>query len=378
MAKILILDDDLACRQFLVKLLGYSGHTLLEAEDGVAGLDLTRAERPDLVITDLLMPIMDGFEFVRQLRNDPAVGSTAVLFCSGTYSWSEGEELARACGVCAILRKPAKPAEILRRVAEALAQAVPPPQPPSREAFEARHVEVVNRALLENVGALEQAQAELIRAQEALLDGWVAALDLRDNETEGHTQRVTAVTVALGRALGLGTEELRQLRRGALLHDIGKIGVPDAILHKQGPLSEDEWAVMRRHPEYGCRLLSSIAFLQPALPIPCCHHERWDGSGYPNALKGEDIPRAARIFAVADVWDALTSARSYKPAWPADKARAYIREQAGKQFDPEVVAAFLALEPAVTDTAGDAPQFDRTPGRPAPAFLGAAPALSAP
>lgn len=196
------------------------------------------------------------------------------------------------------------------------------------------------------MGTLEETQARLLQAQEALLEGWVAALDLRDNETQGHTQRVTALTIALGEAMGLTADELQDLRRGALLHDIGKIGVPDAILHKAGTLTPDEWAVMRRHPEYARRLLGTIPFLQPLLPIPVCHHERWDGTGYPAGLAGEDIPRAARIFAVVDVWDALTSARPYKPAWPADRARAYLREQAGRQFDPEVARAFLDLPAA--------------------------------
>jgi HD-GYP domain-containing protein (c-di-GMP phosphodiesterase class II) len=143
--------------------------------------------------------------------------------------------------------------------------------------------------------------------------------------------------------MGLSGEALEHFRRGALLHDIGKIGIPDAILHKPGPLSEHEWAVMRRHPEYARNLLEPIEFLRPALDIPYCHHERWDGSGYPCGLKGDEIPLAARIFAVVDVWDALTSNRPYRGAWSNEQVRAYISSHAGRLFDPAVVRAFLAM-----------------------------------
>jgi len=175
------------------------------------------------------------------------------------------------------------------------------------------------------------------------LDG-TAALELRDNETAGHTQRVTDLTVRLARAMGMNHEEVAHIRRGALLHDIGKMGIPDAILGKPGPLSDDEWDIMRRHPVYAYELLSRILHLRPALDIPYCHHEKWDGTGYPRGLKGEQIPLAAQIFAVVDVWDALRSDRSYRPAWTEERAREYIREQSGKHFDPTVVDAFFTLQ----------------------------------
>jgi len=190
---------------------------------------------------------------------------------------------------------------------------------------------------------LQVANARLALAYDSTLEGWSRALDLRDQETEGHTQRVAELTVQLARAMGIGDADLVHLRRGALLHDIGKMGIPDSILHKPGPLSEAEWAIMRQHPVYAYELLSPIEFLRPALDIPYSHHERWDGSGYPRGLRGEAIPPAARIFAVVDVWDALLSARPYRPAWPRAQALAYIRAQAGKQFDPRVVEAFLRL-----------------------------------
>jgi len=190
---------------------------------------------------------------------------------------------------------------------------------------------------------LQRANAELMLAYDTTLEGWVRTLDLRDKETEGHTQRVTELTLRLARAMGMAEEQLVHVRRGALLHDIGKMGIPDSILLKPGPLTEEEWAIMRKHPVYARELLAPIAYLRPALPIPYCHHERWDGSGYPQGLKGEEIPLEARIFAVVDVWDALTSDRPYRPAWTPERARDYIREQAGTHFDPQVVSAFLTL-----------------------------------
>jgi putative nucleotidyltransferase with HDIG domain len=184
---------------------------------------------------------------------------------------------------------------------------------------------------------------ELVRAYDETLAGWSRAMDLRDRETEGHTQRVTEMTVALARAMGMSETDIVQVRWGALLHDIGKIGVPDSILLKPGPLNEDEWAVMRRHPETARDMLAPIGFLTNALAIPYCHHERWDGSGYPRGLVGAQIPLAARIFAVADVWDALRSQRSYHRPWPLEEVLAYIRSQSGRQFDPDVVSAFDSL-----------------------------------
>ena len=190
---------------------------------------------------------------------------------------------------------------------------------------------------------LQRANVDLTLAYDTTLEGWSRALDLRDKETEGHTQRVTDLTVRLARAMGLREEEMAHLRRGALLHDMGKMRIPDSILLKPGPLTDDEWAIMKKHPAYAFELLSPIAHLRPALEIPYDHHEKWDGTGYPRGLRGEQIPMAARIFAVADVWDALRSDRPYRPAWPQERALNYIREQAGKHFDPVVVQVFLGM-----------------------------------
>ncbi len=190
---------------------------------------------------------------------------------------------------------------------------------------------------------LRSSHEHLLDAYDHTIAGWARALTMRDAETWDHTERVTEVTLRLARRLGLPEDELIHVRHGALLHDIGKVGVPDSILRKPGPLDDDEWRVMREHPTFAYQLLSPIDFLRPALPIPYAHHEKWDGSGYPLGLTGANIPRAARIFAVVDVWDALRSDRPYRNAWDVDRTLAHLREQAGAHFDPAVVAEFLAL-----------------------------------
>jgi putative nucleotidyltransferase with HDIG domain len=169
-------------------------------------------------------------------------------------------------------------------------------------------------------------------------------MDLRDRETEGHSQRVAEMSARLARALGIhDEEELLNIRRGALLHDMGKMGIPDRILLKPGSLDDAEWAIMRQHPRYGYEMLSKIPYLQKALDIPYCHHEKWDGTGYPRGLRGEAIPLAARLFALVDVWDALNSDRPYRAAWSPEKVSAYIQEQSGKHFDPRIVPVFIEL-----------------------------------
>lgn len=201
-------------------------------------------------------------------------------------------------------------------------------------------IAIDNAQLLKN---LKTANQDLILAYDDTITGWARALELRDGNTEGHSQRVADLAVELAAAMGLRGEVLTHIRRGAILHDIGKMAIPDSILKKNSGLTEEEWQVMKMHPVYSYNLLSQIEFLRPAMDIPYAHHERWDGSGYPRGLKGEEIPLAARIFAVVDVWDALTDDRMYRPAWKPEEALAYIRSLSGKQFDPQVVEAFCAL-----------------------------------
>ncbi len=200
-------------------------------------------------------------------------------------------------------------------------------------------IAIDSAALFDN---LQRSNTDLKLAYDATIEGWSRALDLRDRETEGHTQRVTEMSLRLASRMGVMGADLMNLRRGALLHDIGKMGVPDSILLKPAPLTEEEWAVMRRHPDLAYEMLAPISYLSGAIDIPYCHHEKWDGSGYPRGLQGDRIPLPARIFAVVDVWDALRSARPYRDAWTKDAALQYIRQQAGKHFDHQVLSAFMA------------------------------------
>jgi HD-GYP domain-containing protein (c-di-GMP phosphodiesterase class II) len=201
-------------------------------------------------------------------------------------------------------------------------------------------IAIESTTLIEN---LQSMNSELSNAYDSTIEGWSHALDLRDKETEGHTRRVTDLTLELARVFGYEQYSLMHIRRGSLLHDIGKMGIPDRILLKEDKLTEEEWAIMRKHPVFAQEMLQSITYLRPALEIPYCHHERWDGTGYPSRLKEEQIPLAARIFAVVDVWDALTSDRPYRPAWSAGKTLEHIRKGSGSHFDPQVVTAFVDL-----------------------------------
>jgi response regulator RpfG family c-di-GMP phosphodiesterase len=199
-------------------------------------------------------------------------------------------------------------------------------------------IAIDNALLLEN---LQKINLELSLAYDATIEGWSHALDLRDRETEGHTLRVTEMALEIARLMKLEEEKLVQMRRGGLLHDIGKMGVPDNILLKTGPLTDEEWEIMRMHPQFANDWLAPITYLREAIEIPYCHHERWDGTGYPRGLRGEAIPLASRIFAVADVWDALTSDRPYRRAWSKEAALDYIRENSNLHFDPQIVQVFL-------------------------------------
>ena len=202
-------------------------------------------------------------------------------------------------------------------------------------------VAIDNAQLFEN---LQASNRELQDAYQATLEGWVQALDMRDKETEGHTQRVTILTERLARSMGVEGDALINIIRGALLHDIGKMAIPDGILLKPDKLTDDERALIQKHPQYAFDMLRRIEFLLPAIDIPYCHHEKWDGTGYPRGLKGEEIPFAARIFPVVDVWDALISDRPYRKGYPQDEVRERIKADSGKHFDPRVVEAFFALD----------------------------------
>ena len=263
--------------------------------------------------------------------------------------WIEEEGFVSYCGVPLIAKGQVK------GVLEVFSRSPFEPQEEWLTFFEALSrqaaIAIENAQLFEN---LQRTNLDLSLAYEATIEGWSRALDLRDKETEGHTQRVVNLTLLMASRMGLSSEQMAHIRRGALLHDIGKMGIPDAVLLKPGPLTDEEWEIMRKHPRYAYEMLTPIQYLRSALDIPYGHHEKWDGSGYPRGLKGEEIPLAARIFAVADVWDALTSDRPYRPAWTKARALEYIREQAGKHFDPQVVKVFFeVIEEYLAEESGE-------------------------
>ena len=209
------------------------------------------------------------------------------------------------------------------------------------ESFASQAAIAIEKSTLFN--NLQHTNFELLQAYDKTIEGWSRAMDLRDHETEGHTQRVSEITVRLAQASGLSEKEIVHIRRGALLHDMGKVGIPDGILLKPGPLTDEEWVIMRKHPQYAFDMLAPVEFLKEALDIPYCHHEKWDGSGYPRGLKGEEIPISARLFAIIDVWDALSSDRPYRKAWSKEKVTAHIMSLSGTHFEPKIVELFLNL-----------------------------------
>jgi putative two-component system response regulator len=320
---ILIVDDDPGAREAMEALLFHEGYALNFASNGPEALTRAAELRPDLILLDVMMPDMDGFEVCQKLRASPFLAEVPVIMVTALDdrdSRLQGIE----SGADEFVSKPFDRIELRTRI---------------------RTIIRLNRyhQLLEERANLQRANQELAQAYDDTLKGWSLALELRDNETQGHSERVTQRTLQLARIMGVANDDLIHVRRGALLHDIGKMGIPDSILHKPGPLTEDEWKIMRKHPIYAYDLLFPIAYLRPALDIPYCHHEHWDGSGYPRGLKAETIPQAARIFAVVDVWDALCSKRPYRDPWPIEQVTSYIREKREILFDPQVVDVFLNL-----------------------------------
>ena len=322
-SNILIVDDDSRGRETLEAVLTGLGHNLHFCDNGLDALKQASILQPDLILLDVMMPGIDGFEVCRRIRADPLLADVPVVMTTALDDKASRLEGIEA-GADDFISKPIDRMEIRARVSTIIR---------------------LNRyrKLMKQQADLLQAHGELQDAYEATLKGWVRALDFRDNETGDHSRRVTLLTVELARLMGINEDELVHVRRSALLHDIGKIAVPDSILHKTGPLTEAEWDIMRKHPQIAIEMLEPIKYLRPALAIPFNHHERWDGTGYPRGIKGEEIPLAARIFAVVDVWDALSSDRPYRKAWPYEKIVEHMRQQSGTHFDPKVVELFLKM-----------------------------------
>jgi len=320
---VLIVDDEYSGRQTLESILDGEGYNIEMAENGLQALEKAKQILPDVILLDVMMPGMTGFEVCQHIRNDPLVAEIPIIILTAL---DDRDSLLNAlkAGADDFISKPFDRFELRARLLG---------------------ITRLNRyhKLVKERTNLMSANQQLLSAYEATIEGWSHAMDLRDKETEGHSRRVTELTLKLAKEFGMSDDELLYMRRGALLHDMGKLGVPDSILHKPASLTDEEWTVMRKHPQFAYDMLYSIEYLRPALDIPYCHHEKWDGSGYPRGLKNDEIPLSARLFAIVDVWDALTSNRPYRPAWTEEKALAYIQEQSGKHFDPQVVAMFLKM-----------------------------------
>jgi response regulator RpfG family c-di-GMP phosphodiesterase len=341
--RVLIVEDSVDDAELLVRELQRGGYgPLCERVETTAAMQAALARQTwDLVVSDHSVLQFDSLAALNVLKASGA--DIPFIIVSGTIGEERAVQAMKA-GASDYLVK-GKLARLIPVVGRELA-----------DAQERRARRAAEQALRDRE---QQAVLELAAAYEATLEGWARALDLRDRETEGHSQRVTDLTVRLARLMGISEADCVHIRRGALLHDIGKMGIPDSILLKPSPLSPEEWDIMRRHPAYAQELLAPVEYLRPALDIPYCHHEKWDGTGYPRGLKGEEIPLAARMFAAIDIWDAVRSDRPYRSAWPDQQAREYLASLAGAHLDPKVSSLFLELlaslegaSQAVAGTAG--------------------------
>jgi putative two-component system response regulator len=318
--RILVVDDESIARITIDALLSSENYEMFFAENGEDGINVASEIQPDIILLDVMMPGMNGFETCRKIRSMINLAEVPILLVTALDD-RESRMAGLQAGADDFITKPYDIFELQVRI---------------------QNMTRLNRyrILTEQRHEMEKLHHEVVIAYDKTIEGWSNALDLRDKETEGHTQRVSEMTQQLGRAAGLDEEALLQIKRGALLHDVGKLGIPDSILLKPEALSATEWAVMRKHPVYAYEWLSSIEYLHNALEIPYCHHEKWDGTGYPRGLRGEEIPLSARLFAVVDVWDALTSDRPYRKALSKEETWKYICGQSGKHFDPKAVEAF--------------------------------------
>ena len=306
--RVLVADDTESIRALFQKLLANEGHHVVCVEDGMAALDAVRRHRPDVVLLDVGMPGVDGIEVCRQLKSDPLTRLTPVVLVTGQTDLSDRIRGIEA-GADEFLSKPVHPHELRARV---------------RSLSRVKH-------LIDDLDSAEAAFMTLALTIEA-----------RDPHTNGHCERLASHAVRLGQAIGLPDEDLEALHRGGYLHDVGKVGIPDAVLLKPGPLTEQEFELMRKHPEIGDSLCAPLQSLRKVRPIILCHHERLDGSGYPAGLRGDEVPLLAQIVGIVDVYDALTSHRSYRPAWPVADAVRYLEQEVEKgKFYPHQVTAFL-------------------------------------
>jgi putative nucleotidyltransferase with HDIG domain len=330
--KVLVVDDEEAIREVVTTLLEAQGYRCTACSNGRLALDAFRGDTFDLVLSDIVMPEMDGLKLLAELRAEEP--DMPVIMVTAMHDISIALEAIRA-GAYDYILKPFEKDQLHLSV---------------RRALEHRRLVIENRTyqsdlehlVAERTQQLSIALQDLEQSYDYTLEALGGALDAKDAETEGHCQRVTAFTITIAKAMGVDKALLRHIARGAFLHDIGKMGIPDSILCKPGPLTTEEREIMRRHCAIGYAVLERIPFLKEAAEIVLSHQECFDGSGYPRGLKGEKIPIGARIFAVADTLDAMISDRPYRKALPISAARDEIRRFSGRQFDPRVVEVFLA------------------------------------
>ena len=345
--EILVVDDEPLIREIIIRKLSEFGYIATPVENAFEALNKMREKSYPLVLSDIMMPGMDGIELLKRLRS--LYPDTAVVMITAVSNVNIAIEALRE-GAYDYLIKPFNFEEVVLSV---------------KNAFEKRDLILENRLYQKHLEALVENQTSEIRqllsreqersselnkaleeiqiTHDATIDALSAALDYRDNETEGHSQRVVRYSLEIGKVLGLERRNLEVLARGTLLHDIGKIGVPDSILWKPGKLTDEEWVEMRKHVEYGFKMLKSIHFLRDAALIVQHHHERYDGSGYPDRMSGDNIIIGARIFAIADTYDAMTTDRPYRKALTDRDAREEIKRCNGTQFDPKITEAFFQI-----------------------------------
>jgi len=345
-ARILIVDDERSVRELLAEGLATYGFETCTAAGADEAFEALRGGGIPLVLSDIDMPGQNGLELLARIKkHDPDV---EVVMVTGVVDTDTAIGSIRQ-GATDYVSKPFNLEEVRIVVERTLEKRRLTLENRAYQQELERRVEERTREVVEKKREVERLYRELQESYESTLHALVTALDFRDNETHGHSWRVVEYAMLVARAMGLTEPDLTWVRRGAILHDVGKIGVPDSILRKPGKLTAEEWDDMKKHPEMGYRMLQHIGFLEPALGIVLCHQERWDGSGYPRGLKGEEIPLGARIFAVVDTFDAMTSDRPYRPRLPIEVAIDEVREFSGVQFDPGVAEAFLSI-PAETWT----------------------------
>jgi putative nucleotidyltransferase with HDIG domain len=337
--RILIVDDDSSVRDVISVLLTEEGYAVTAVSSAQAALDAAQLSEYSLAISDVRMPGKDGFwllERMRELHPD-----TAVVMLTAFGDTEAAVECLRN-GAADYLLKPPKVTELIRAIERALGRR-------RLELARHRYRRSLEDRVREKTAELSRTLRDLESTYSQTLWTLVAALDAREHETSDHSQRVVRYTLAVARRLGIAEKDLPDIGRGALLHDIGKIGVPDAILLKPAKLTHEEWTEMRKHPQTGFNILKSVDFLGVPAQIVLAHQERFDGEGYPHGLAGDAIPIGARIFAIADTVDAMTSDRPYRRAGTREAARAEIAKYAGTQFDPRCAEAFLSMKPAELD-----------------------------